>query len=175
MLDKLKSKGYSQDMAKVKQKYQPRNRESQSFVFCPTLLGSKKNTMAVRRFGSKVGIGPSAKSKAVKDSLQAEIMQAWGPRPQLIAPYSVTVYLARTVRQDIDNACGHLFDCLQSMCVIDNDKNVISLTVHRAPIDRSIVLVQEISEMSESTWAACIEGISEFIDKANKIATIIKE
>jgi Holliday junction resolvase RusA-like endonuclease len=51
------------------------------------------------------------------------------------SPYSVIVQVGTHL--DIDSFIKPLFDAMQSSCVIDNDKNILTLTVEKTKLKRN--------------------------------------
>jgi len=69
-----------------------------------------------------------------KNVLKAEMMSR---NIELIpSPYSITIDVG--THYDIDSYIKPLLDAMQDVKIIDNDKNVCKLTIHKTPVRRNV-------------------------------------
>lgn len=93
-------------------------------------FGSKKNTYAVAIRNGKPFIYLNKSSEAARASLTAflyEQIAEQGLKQNLPLQGELELRAQILTKVDIDNALGHLFDCLQSCGIIENDKDIIDL------------------------------------------------
>jgi Holliday junction resolvase RusA-like endonuclease len=65
-----------------------------------------------------------------------KLIQLSAAKARISPPYSVRIDIA--TKADIDNAIKPILDGLQAAGVIDDDKNVIELTVKKTPVQRRV-------------------------------------
>ena len=82
----------------------------------------------------KGGMYPNPKYKAFKEELMWTIKKAW--RKETITD-PVTVHVDLTTAHDIDNLLKPCFDAMESVGVIENDKQIMRLFVTKHPKKRS--------------------------------------
>jgi len=84
--------------------------------------------------------------------IKSAAYRRWRARPELAVhadmvdpPYRISIAVPISTRGDIDNRIKPILDWLQDIGVIDNDRNVDALLVHRAERDDCLVTVESLA------------------------------
>ena len=64
----------------------------------------------------------------------SEVMKHYGSKAKITSPYSVKIEVGTYL--DADNFVKPVFDSLQKVGIIDNDRNILHYEVHKAPRKR---------------------------------------